>query len=87
MIYVPRPLFIEEPGLLALLLHHAPHSTTRLSREDFEAGRWRGAIQAAWEGREREANARKENGEEGRRGIGAVEVVVNEIQRFMSGRA
>ncbi|KAG2206809.1 hypothetical protein INT47_007565 [Mucor saturninus] len=44
-VYVPRPQFIEEQGLLKLM--HDQGSAVELDRHDFEAGRWQTAIQHA----------------------------------------
>ncbi|KAI8387322.1 hypothetical protein BD560DRAFT_382106 [Blakeslea trispora] len=44
-VYVPRPQFIEEHGLLKLMNDQG--SAVELSREDFEAGNWTSAIERA----------------------------------------
>ncbi|KAI8080132.1 uncharacterized protein B0P05DRAFT_469337 [Gilbertella persicaria] len=44
-VYVPRPQFIEEHGLLKLMSDQG--SAVELSREDFEAGNWAPAIEHA----------------------------------------
>ncbi|KAI7900341.1 uncharacterized protein BX663DRAFT_563259 [Cokeromyces recurvatus] len=44
-VYVPRPQFIEELGLLKLMSDQG--SAVELSREDFEAGHWASAIERA----------------------------------------
>ncbi|KAG1116538.1 hypothetical protein G6F42_013668 [Rhizopus arrhizus] len=44
-VYVPRPQFIEEHGLLKLMSDQG--SAVELSRQDFEAGNWAPAIEAA----------------------------------------
>lgn len=44
-VYVPRPQFIEEYGLLKLMQDQG--SAVQLSREDFEAGYWSEAIEQA----------------------------------------
>lgn len=44
-VYVPRPQFIEEHGLLKLMADQG--SAVELTREDFEAGHWADAIEHA----------------------------------------
>jgi L-arabinokinase len=44
-VYVPRPQFIEEHGLLKLMADQG--SAVELSREDFEDGHWADAIESA----------------------------------------
>ncbi|KAF7731008.1 hypothetical protein EC973_001054 [Apophysomyces ossiformis] len=44
-VYVSRPQFIEEHGLLKLM--HNQGSAVEMSRQDFEQGRWAEAIEAA----------------------------------------
>ncbi|KAI9264863.1 hypothetical protein BDA99DRAFT_507104 [Phascolomyces articulosus] len=44
-VYVPRPQFIEEYGLLKLM--HDQGSAVELTRQDFESGNWGAAIQKA----------------------------------------
>ncbi|KAG0173761.1 hypothetical protein DFQ28_011248 [Apophysomyces sp. BC1034] len=44
-VYISRPQFIEEQGLLKLMQNQG--SAVEMSREDFEQGRWADAIEAA----------------------------------------
>jgi hypothetical protein len=48
LVYVPRPLFVEEVGLLENLMH--PYGiAVELSQDDFYAGRWIESIQKAYD--------------------------------------
>ncbi|KAJ3077887.1 hypothetical protein HK102_004899, partial [Quaeritorhiza haematococci] len=47
LIYVPRPSFVEEPGLLRNLMEPYGHAL-KLEQTDFWAGKWAGAIERAF---------------------------------------
>ena len=58
-VYVPRPLFVEEHGLLAYLEREGVG--VRMERERYEVGEWAEAVREAWErGREGKERRRRE---------------------------
>lgn len=78
MVYVPRPLFIEEHGLRRLMEREGV--ALPLERDDFEAGRWAEHVEEAFErGREGKEEARK-----GWVDVGAAEVMRDEIEKFLA---
>ena len=79
---VPRPLFIEEFGLVRLM--HQRGVSLSLSRDDFEAGRWEHHILEAWEqGREAKEKQRKSGYVDER----AAATIRGEIEKFLVGWA
>jgi len=87
MVYVPRPLFIEEHGLRRLMEREG--AALALQRNDFEAGRWAVHVLEAWErGGPAKEEARRRGREEGQllaSGAGAAEVIRDEIEKFLAG--
>ena len=71
-VYVPRPLFIEEHGLRALMRRHEPSKGTavQLARDAFERGHWAQAVRRAYDRGKAKKDVRRKLGWAGLDGEG-----------------